>query len=229
MIRAAVAAGQDYHVFMTRVLWVTGFGPFPGVDSNPTAAVIGRLQGMRVGSFEVVGEVLPTSYERAAARVRRAYKTLQPAAALHLGVAKNEKKLRVERVAANEQTASIPDVDGILAMGLRCSKAFAVAARLETTVDAADVAHRLRRNGLPARESDDAGRYVCNTVYFSALEAAIRVDPSTLSVFLHVPGIGNPRAMGGVTWQLDDIVLAARVVMLALSDTLTGRVTGPIA
>lgn len=220
---------RGYDAVMTRILWVTGFGPFTGVDNNPTAAAVGRLQGLKIGGFEVVAEVLPTSYKRASQRVHKAYASLNPAAALHLGVAKNEQQLRVERIAANEQTASIPDIDGVFATGERCSKALQIGARLETTVDTESVARRLRRHALPARASDDAGRYVCNTVYFSALEASMLLDPSTLPVFLHVPAIGNPKAVGGATWQLDDIVLAARVVMVALSDTFTGRVTGPIA
>ena len=214
---------------MAKVLWLTGFGPFPGVDDNPTAEVARRLHGQRVAGFEVLGEVLQTSFEASGARVKEALPKLRPAAALHLGVAKNEKELRVEAVAANEQTASIPDEDGVLALGQRCSLHFPVAQRLLSAVHVDELTHRLRRHGLPARRSEDAGRYVCNSTYFLSLEAAKRLDPAPLVLFLHVPPVGKPKTIGGATWQLEDLVLAARVALIGLTDALTGRSTGPIA
>lgn len=44
----------------------------------------------------------------------------------------------------------------------------------------------IRKSGSPARVSDDAGRYVCETIYWSALAAA----HAPLTAFLHVPPLG---------------------------------------
>ncbi|GEM_PF-3454768 len=154
---------------------------------------------------------------------------MRPAIGLHLGVAVNATEIRVERLAANERTASRPDVDNVLPMGERCHCGFGIADKLESSIATGAIAARIRRHGLPARVSDDAGRYVCNSTYFAALEIAERLDPRPLTLFVHLPMPGKPRSVGGMTWQLDDLVLATRVVLLALTDQLTGRITGPIA
>ena len=44
---------------------VTGFGAFPGVPVNPTAAIARAVDGARLGPVEVMGIVLPVSYQRA--------------------------------------------------------------------------------------------------------------------------------------------------------------------
>lgn len=217
---------------MSKVIWLTGFGPFPGVTDNPTAAVVAALSGARVGGFEIAATVLPTSYEGAAKAVASGFSQVL-AAVVMLGVARHEREIRVESTAANEQTASIPDVDGFLALGQRCSPHFAVGEKLRTTLDVEALAARLRRHSLAARASDDAGRYVCNSSYFNALATSARQTTTPLRkttpvVFIHVPHIGQPRATGGARWQLSDLVLAARVVIVGVADSLTGRVTGPI-
>lgn len=49
-----------------------------------------------------------------------------------------------------------------------------------------------REGGVPARLSHDAGRYLCNYLYWRALEAAARQGGPALVAFIHIPNIRRP-------------------------------------
>jgi pyroglutamyl-peptidase len=59
--------------------------------------------------------------------------------------------------------------------------------RYSTPVALEPLVNELHAAGLPARLSDDAGSYVCNHTYYSALQAIAAEDLPTRCLFLHVP------------------------------------------
>lgn len=162
---------------------VTGFGPFPGVSDNPTAALARALDGMQIGAARVIGRVLPVSYRRGPAEAVRLARAHDARLVLGTGVAANRATVCVERVAVR-MMAGRPDVDGLTDTGLVGDD------RVNATIDTAGLAA-----ALGALSSDDAGSYVCNAwLYRVVKELDVPVG------FVHVPatGIAIERVVEGI-------------------------------
>ena len=59
--------------------------------------------------------------------------------------------------------------------------------RLEATAQANAIVRAIREGGVAARISTNAGDYVCNHLYYGALQYLRGVSPLTPAVFLHLP------------------------------------------
>lgn len=205
---------------MKGVILVTGFGPFAGVDVNPTEALATSLDGTRFGAFGVHAAVLDVSYARAGAELRALVALTRPVAMVHFGVARGERVLRVEKRAVNRMHAADADVDGARHEGARVVDSLALDAWLETRVDAEGLALRLVEAGHPARTSEDAGRYVCNALYFGAL--ALAAEAAIPCVFVHVPNESAPpegASPEASAWTRARLDAAARVVLEAVAES----------
>ncbi|MEZ4428804.1 MAG: hypothetical protein R3A51_14075 [Nannocystaceae bacterium] len=162
-------------------LLVTGFGPFPGVDDNPSGALARSLDGRTLGGVTIAGVWVPTSWRAAWPTIVAAVARCRPRALVMLGVASTRAAVAVERVAVNEAAAR-RDVDGALP---EAATILADApARLTTTLPWST----LVGDGVVA--SDDAGRYLCNYVFFRAL-AELEVP---VRGFVHMPTDGAAQA-----------------------------------
>ncbi|WP_019905785.1 hypothetical protein [Methylobacterium sp. 77] len=166
---------------MTREhLLVTGFGPFPGMPRNPSESLarqVGRLGRHGIAGFPVRTLVLRTSYAALPEMLEPALAE-NPAAVLMIGVAGRAKRVRVEARALNRVSRLFPDASGRMPAGLRLD-------RQGPDQRVAPLAARalvgLRRHGVAAISSVNAGRYLCNANYFRAL-----AEPCPV-LFLHIP------------------------------------------
>jgi pyroglutamyl-peptidase len=168
----------------SRVL-ITGFGPFPGVADNPSAWLAETLAGeKRDVAGTLHAEILPTSWESVAALTPSLFEALKPDIMIHFGLCQRAQGFRVELSAHNRVThradigGALPPSHSVLAEG---------PARLDTQFPAAALANHLRAHGLEAAMSRSAGRYLCNFLYYRALDWASRQDRPTLAVFVHIP------------------------------------------
>jgi pyroglutamyl-peptidase len=174
-----------------RVL-ITGFGPFPGVPDNPSAWLAESLAARAAPVFdaEIEARVFPTEWG-VAALTPDLYSALQPSLMIHFGVSQRAETLRLERFAYNraapcaDARGALPPA-GLVRAGGR--------ARLGTKLPAARIADRLSAGGLPAVPSGSAGSYVCNYLYYHALDWAEQSD--CLALFVHIP---LPRRAGPFT------------------------------
>jgi pyroglutamyl-peptidase len=147
---------------------------------NPSSEIACRVAASsrwrRLG-VEAQALVLPTAYASIegvlAPALREGYD-----AVLMIGVASRAKRIRVEQRAANRANILSPDASGTRGSGLTfgAGPPYRVA-----EASAQQVLRRLRRHGLPSAISQDAGRYLCNASYFSAL-----AEPAPV-LFLHIP------------------------------------------
>ncbi|MGQ0671355.1 MAG: pyroglutamyl-peptidase I family protein [Hyphomicrobium sp.] len=170
---------------------ITGFGPFPGVPSNVSATLAQRLGTLAAHHFpnkRIVTEVLATEWSAAPRHLARLYETERPVLTLHFGVSREARGFVIERVARNACRSSAdaagcsPDSQ-VLAEG--------EAGELRATLPADRIVQRLRRIGVPAITSDDAGGYLCNAVLFHSLRLAAAMPEPASSGFVHVP-VGIP-------------------------------------
>lgn len=161
-------------------LLVTGFGPFPTMPRNPSEVLARRLTShamFRLGHIDVRCAVLTTAYGTLEAELAAALAG-RPDAVLMIGVAGRSKVVRVEWRATNRRSILFPDAEG--ARATRPERPHSRSA-LRTPVPAAKALRVLRRGGVPARLSRDAGRYLCNAAYYHAIQSGVP------ALFIHIP------------------------------------------
>ncbi len=164
---------------------VTGFGRFPGAPVNPSAALAVRLaRSRRAGpaGADVTALALPTEWALARS-FPRLLDRQAPDIVLMIGLAARRSALCLEIQAANRQGGR-PDA----------ARRRPGPGRLEPDAPPAipcrakpmPLLAALRRAGLPARLSRDAGGYVCNALALRAYLWAAE-QPGRHAIFVHIP------------------------------------------
>ncbi|KAH8054169.1 pyroglutamyl-peptidase [Aureococcus anophagefferens] len=158
---------------MPRVHW-TGFGKFHGVADNPSATLAERVAAKFADdSWEVV-EVSGEAARDAALNGSDAD------VVVHLGVAVDYANITLERCAYNDATFRCDDERGWRPAGEKISADSPFGAPSPTPLDVEAAAAKAKDLGFSVDVSDDAGRFVCNYLYYCSLERRP-------CVFVHVP------------------------------------------
>jgi pyroglutamyl-peptidase len=185
---------------------ITGFGPFGPHDRNPSDAfahaVHDALQAYGVHASPVT---LPVTWGVAA----RAPAKLGADGVLivHCGLAADRAEVNLERGASNV-AGPTPDVEGVVATGVLDAEG---PARLTTTLDLDALELAMAESlgdTLGVRQSDDAGTYICNAIYYRALQAR-----GGDALFVHIPDLVAP----------DEIERVARAFADALASVVFSR------
>jgi pyroglutamyl-peptidase len=196
-----------------RVL-ITGFGPFPGAPFNPSAALAKALARRRrpaLAGIERAVHVFATTY----ASVDRELPKLlvqKPDVVLMFGVNGHRSQLCIETQARNAVSLLFPDASGHRPLrgviNLRGPVLLAGNAPFARLAGAA---------GTKARLSRDAGRYLCNYVYWRGLEQ-VR-GPRPLVQFVHIPPVSakpQPRRRAKRPPTLGQFLKPAEAILIAL-------------
>ena len=166
---------------------VTGFGPFPGVDDNPTAHLARAVNGAQIANHSVVGHVLPVSFARGPDDTIALARELKADLVVGLGVAVRRSEVCVEQRGVRVREGR-PDVDGSTVCLLEGPD------HVPATLDVPRLAQALQ-----ARVSLDAGTYVCNA-WLYRVSQALDVPVG----FVHVPpsGLTPTRLLDGIATLL---------------------------
>jgi pyroglutamyl-peptidase len=172
---------------VTLTVLLTGFGPFPGAPVNPTAALVRRLTRRRAAGARVqrVSHVFPTRYDAVDEQLPGLLARHRPDALVMFGLAARRHHLSIETLARNRVSMWFADAGGRTALGAAISAG--TVAQMRGRAPMRRLVAAASRARVDARLSRDAGRYVCNYVYWRALEAAERPGGPRLAVFVHVP------------------------------------------
>jgi pyroglutamyl-peptidase len=168
-----------------RTILVTGFEPFGGETVNASWEAAKQLDGWRHGSFVAVARLLPCAYDSSVKKLIHEIEATRPEALLMTGQAARRAAVCVERFARNLDDAAAPDNDGVLRTAMKISGG--APARLEATASASAIARSIKEAGIPARISTDAGGFVCNHLFFGALQYLSSRGTAIPAVFLHLP------------------------------------------
>lgn len=168
---------------------ITGFEPFGSSEVNSsweTAVRVGQL-APKDACMETL--LLPVSFVRAGKRIREALREKRPDVLVMLGQRGKGESIDIERIAINMMDASNPDNDGyhpqeqtIVDWG---EAAYFSNLPVKTLRDA------LLHRGIPARVSNSAGLYVCNSTYYNALNEIYEQGLPTKALFIHLPIISE--------------------------------------
>jgi pyroglutamyl-peptidase len=196
-----------------RVL-ITGFGPFPGAPFNPSAALAKALARRRRPAFagiERVVHVFATTYASVDRDLPKSF-AQKPDIVLMFGVAGRRRQLCIEMRARNAVSLLFPD-----ASGHRPQHGAIVLAGLAALKGNAPFACLAGAAGTKARISRDAGNYLCNYVYWRALEHVHGTRP--LVQFVHIPPVGtkpHPRRRSKKPPTLAQLLKPAEAILIAL-------------
>ncbi len=176
------------------VLLLTGFGPFPRVPVNATSLLVPRIAEAADKAFAgvcVVCEIIPTEWRAGLARVEELYAEHRPLIAIHFGVSGRATGFAVEARARNRCAAS-PDAADCLPDGICVAPG--APEFLPSTLPVTLIVERLRRRGMPAQLSRDAGNYLCNALMYRTLDLARTKDWPARNGFVHLPtSLVDPR------------------------------------
>jgi len=166
---------------------VTGFDTFGKLAFNPTEMIVTQLAAdpRTTVSEEFHCHVLPTAYDKAANDINALIGETRPSILLGLGVSTKRDKICLERFALNLDDAAIEDNAGCIRRGEDI--VLGGPAALKTNVDIVAVLNRLADAGVPAEISNHAGTFVCNHVYYCALQRLEKELPHVRCLFVHVP------------------------------------------
>lgn len=169
-----------------RVL-VTGFGPFPGVFNNASAALVLALaQSPPAPGIELFAEIIPVIWADARQAAREAIARAKPDAILHFGVSTRARGFEIETRAVNVSGPKLDHAGHVKPLRRLERQGAAV---LFATLPPAMLLRALRRNGYPAQLSRNAGRYLCNAIFYWSL---LENRPSApLAGFIHMPALGS--------------------------------------
>jgi len=215
---------------------LTGFGPFGGIEHNPTSIVCGilrelvargeaphgvapelleefaaaniRLEGLNaleVSASACRGEV-QSILERLVGRHSGSDASAELCAVIHLGVSSMCKEVKLECRGFNVADFRIPDVQGWHPSGEPVVPE--AAPQLFTALRLPEILGELHDRGVRSAISTDAGRYVCNYIFYSSLHAA---RPAGIPVlFVHVPSFEAMEQAVQVTAVLCILLAVAR-------------------
>lgn len=203
------------------VVLITGFGPFPSVAANATSILIPRIAATArraIPGISIAQQVLPTEWETSLAMLGALTRRLKPAVALHFGVSSRATGFEIETRGRNHCSLS-EDAAGRLPGQNRIS--IDGPEFLPATWPAAHIVTRLRRRGLPAQISRDAGGYLCNALLYRSLDIARTASAPTRTGFIHLPTrlvnerrpSYEPRIAGLLTW--DEVVEGSLEILSA--------------
>jgi pyroglutamyl-peptidase len=198
---------------------LAGFGPFPGAPFNPSGVLAQALVRSRrpaLAGLHRTATVFATSY----AAVDRGLPNLfaeKPDIVLVFGLAGRRREVCIEARARNAMSVLLPDASGhcpshnvISLGGPESLTGHAPFVRLVSAVRAREV---------PVRLSHDAGRYLCNYIYWRTLERAPKGRP--LVQFVHIPAVSinrqRKRRGSHRSLSLADVIRAGESLLIALA------------
>ncbi|XP_074581245.1 uncharacterized protein LOC141837772 [Curcuma longa] len=185
------------------VVHVTGFKKFHGVSENPTETIIRNLKGFiqkkglpeglvlhSCNVLETAGEgALPellNFFQHAVSCKVNESVNREQTILLHLGVNSGATRFAIENQAVNEATFRCQDEKGWKPQRVPVVPSDgSISTVRETTLPVNEIVKALSNMGYDVMPSDDAGRFVCNFVYYHSLRFA--EQNGMKSLFVHVP------------------------------------------
>lgn len=165
---------------MKKIL-ITCFEPFGGEETNSSMTVTAKVSSPE--NWEMKRLILPVVFSEAFMKVMEEAGRFRPDVILLTGQAGSRSYVSVEAMARNIRNASIPDNSGYMPVNEKIAvngqEAWA------TDVDAEAVVDEIRKKGVSARLSTDAGSFVCNDVYYNVLRY-LRSTGAAI-IFIHLP------------------------------------------
>ncbi len=222
---------------------LTGFAPFGGSRVNPSWEAVRRLRRARIAGVRVSVARLPVVWGEAERRLVAAIRRVRPDAVICTGQSSGRAWVSVETRAVNRREGR-DDSERLPRTATVWERASArdrwnrkPPNSLPSTLPVRLILAALRRAGIPARRSRDAGRYLCNAAMYTACWVAEgtrpgsgcrgrKAAPTMPSGFIHVPmlpGQAKGRLRREPTLPLRTILRAVRIAVRTTAWEIRGK------
>ncbi|GHH98748.1 pyroglutamyl-peptidase I [Neobacillus kokaensis] len=199
-----------------KTLLLTGFEPFLEFPINPTEKIVKELDGTQIGGYQIIGQLLPVTYEEAGERVLAAIQQTEPDAVISLGLAAGRAQITPERIAINcRDAAGAPDNNGVVLED---------APIMEdgpdgyfSTLPIRKFVNVLNDKGYPAKISNTAGTYLCNNIMY-VVQHELR-EKAIPAGFVHIPASHELAVKGKKdipSWSQQDLLEAVKIIISGL-------------
>lgn len=197
---------------------VTGFEPFGNDTINASSEVVSRLP-KSLGAHQISTAILPVAFATSGPALEQLMAGHQPDILLCLGEAGGRNAITPESHGININDARIPDNNGHQPRGHVIDPQSPPAR--PAGIDPNIVVELLVRAGFNAAVSNDAGKFVCNHIAFTAY--GLRAP----ALFIHVPAVrpSGARALVGAEtdgttidsdWSFEQLTDAIMTVIASL-------------
>ena len=168
---------------------LTGFEPFGGSDVNSSWETAARVEQLAPIGVELEVVQLPVSFKRAGEAIREILQTKRPDVLVMLGQRGKGQSVDIERIAVNLMDSANPDNDGFCPQEQRIADDGASA--YFSNIPVKTLRDALVSRGIPAKVSNSAGLYVCNSTYYNALDEIFKYSLQVKAVFVHLPKLDD--------------------------------------
>lgn len=186
---------------------LTGFEPFNQADINPSAEVINVLTAETHQEFQLYSCILPVVTKTAPDILRQHLDMVRPDFMIGLGEARGRSAISIEQTAVNELNFTIPDNSGVMVRNESIIEGGP--ASYSSSLASIAVRDTIRQREIPAVFSNNAGRYICNQIFYVALHWATLCSPNTQVGFIHLPSL--PQQMTATDSPASTMSLALQV------------------
>lgn len=161
---------------------VTAFGPFGGRVENASSLA---LRELRRTMPEIRTRILPVDAVQAPARLRQAIQRIRPTAVIMLGESGKTKKIQLEQTAWNSKDFFIPDIAGRIYKSIPVRRGAAECTH--STLPLEKILSELLKKNHSVAMSEDPGRYLCNQLFFCAMDFLSTNGLDIPAGFIHLP------------------------------------------
>ncbi len=179
-----------------KAVLLTGFGPFPGMADNPSADCAIELADHAQSLWpdcHFTSHIFPTEWMAVDAMHCELRRQHCPALTLHFGVQSRSRSIGIERYARNFASCD-PDNAGF--PGCRGPIADHGPFRRQTSLPCYPMLAALRKAGISAHISTNAGSYLCNYLFYKSLAQAWSDGQKEQTGFIHIPAHLKSKSTG---------------------------------
>ena len=198
----------------SKTVLITAFEAFGGESINPTQIVLEKLPES-IDGYGLNRLLLPVEFIRCRQMAFDEYDRCMPAAVIMLGQAGGREAITPETTGRNIMQARMPDNAGY------CPDHIQVVENgpdiLNSTFPVEKIIEAISRTGVSAKQSDDAGTYVCNTLLYGMLEHNRGEVPTG---FIHVPYIREQGHPDKPYMELNDILKAVETAIRTVIENI---------
>lgn len=194
---------------------ITGFMPFADISENPSAIVARAVGAIPSIAAYADSAILPTEYDASVRVLTSLLDDDRYQACISLGVGTSA-AIQIERVAYNIDDTDAPDNAGVIRVATAIDDA---PETLTATLPINDLYAAIDTLDVPVELSTNAGRFVCNHLFYGTLHWLRMRGSRTRYGFIHLP-MHKEAGLDGPSLPLGDMINAIAACMGTLQNVL---------
>jgi pyroglutamyl-peptidase len=165
---------------------LTGFEPFGPYPYNPTQESTLDFHGKIFDDREVIGIVLPSIYNAWGYLASAILHNSDAHAIISTGLASSARGIRIESTFRNTMNGKYADANGYAPKNIPIINN-KVPYSIRSKAPHKKLFHLLLENNIPAERSNDANRFICNSLGYTTSVAIRNSRYVNRNIFIHIP------------------------------------------